>query len=378
MTKCKNLTKLSRKSIPDAIRLRLWVRSGGRCSLCNKPVYQNNFTLQEGTFGDLAHITAQTENGPRGNANSSSYAVDYENLLLLCKEDHKLVDDDANKYTTKILRKLKKDHEERIRLLTDININAKTYVLTIQSNIGATAVSINIEDVKWALFKNKKYPHEDNPYMIDLTNDQPSRTKSYYSRKIKEIDDSLDYFLSKYNHLDKKSHISIFPLALMPLLVYTGKKIGDKHEIDLYQFHRNTNNWIWKNTTNYQKYATITPYSIDKNKEVYLIVSLSDYIKEDKYKPLTKESCNIYEITIDNPNPNYLINKKQISEFQSIYRDVLNKIQAVHGKRTPINIMMAVPCPIAVQMGLSLLDKDPRIHFYDYNSDSGFIKALTL
>ena len=61
-----------RKSIPEAVRLRLWVASAGRCEFkgCNEYVWRNGLTLSEGNFADVAHIIASSEDGPRGNQDS--------------------------------------------------------------------------------------------------------------------------------------------------------------------------------------------------------------------------------------------------------------------------------------------------------------------
>lgn len=43
-----------RKSIPEAVKLQLWVKSAGRCEFkgCNTPVWYNGLTLSEGNFAE--------------------------------------------------------------------------------------------------------------------------------------------------------------------------------------------------------------------------------------------------------------------------------------------------------------------------------------
>ena len=48
-----------RRSIPATERLKLWVRSGGRCVICNRYLLEGSLSYRELTFGELAHIVGQ-------------------------------------------------------------------------------------------------------------------------------------------------------------------------------------------------------------------------------------------------------------------------------------------------------------------------------
>jgi len=73
-------------------------------------------TDDEAIIGDECHIVAQEQDGPRG-----EYPLDleqrdkYNNLLLLCKVHHKLIDDQPNTYTVDHLREMKATHERWVR-----------------------------------------------------------------------------------------------------------------------------------------------------------------------------------------------------------------------------------------------------------------------
>ena len=56
------------KDVPSHTRLKLWVKTAGRCEFrgCNKPVWRNNLTLSDGNFGEVAHIIGASKDGPRG------------------------------------------------------------------------------------------------------------------------------------------------------------------------------------------------------------------------------------------------------------------------------------------------------------------------
>jgi hypothetical protein len=94
----------------------LWGRSGGRCSMpdCRKLlVVDETETDDPSIVGDEAHIVADKPDGPRGDSPLPSEDRDkFDNLILLCKIHHKIVDDQKNAYTVEGLRQIKKDHIE--------------------------------------------------------------------------------------------------------------------------------------------------------------------------------------------------------------------------------------------------------------------------
>ena len=93
----------------------LWARSGNKCSFeeCKADLIANSTGLDdESVIGDEAHIVAKSVDGPRGNFPLDIDKRDnYDNLILLCKKHHKIVDDQPNLYTVEYLQKMKSDHE---------------------------------------------------------------------------------------------------------------------------------------------------------------------------------------------------------------------------------------------------------------------------
>jgi hypothetical protein len=96
----------------------LLLRSGNRCAF---PGCGEVLVLPEGNpeepvvIGEVAHIVAESIDGPRGD-----YPLPVErrgeqaNLLLLCAKHHKIIDEKPPYYTVERLRQLKEDHENRI------------------------------------------------------------------------------------------------------------------------------------------------------------------------------------------------------------------------------------------------------------------------
>ena len=78
---------MSHTSVPDKVKLRLWVAAGGRCQCpgCNDPLYRDDLTLAEMNRSNVAHIIAEKPGGPRGDeVLSAQLAGEFSNLMLLC------------------------------------------------------------------------------------------------------------------------------------------------------------------------------------------------------------------------------------------------------------------------------------------------------
>lgn len=100
-------------SISDKTRKALWGRSGNRCAICkHELVVDATKQDDESVVGDECHIVSAREKGPRHDATYPQEKLDsYENLILLCRIHHKMVDDQEATYTTDILRQMKANHE---------------------------------------------------------------------------------------------------------------------------------------------------------------------------------------------------------------------------------------------------------------------------
>lgn len=94
----------------------LWGRSGNRCALntCRRLLVEDESETDDASIvGDEAHIVAREEDGPRGVSTLTPEERDkFENLILMCKVHHKLIDDQPLKYTVHELLRIKANHLE--------------------------------------------------------------------------------------------------------------------------------------------------------------------------------------------------------------------------------------------------------------------------
>lgn len=95
----------------------LWGRAANRCAICQTELaFDKTEVDDESLIGDECHIIARQEGGPRGDEQLNTNQRDtYGNLVLLCKNHHKQVDDQRNFYTVGKLQEIKAKHETWVR-----------------------------------------------------------------------------------------------------------------------------------------------------------------------------------------------------------------------------------------------------------------------
>lgn len=102
-------------SISEKVRKILWARSGNRCAYCRHELVQPATALDDPTVtGDECHIVSSKPGGPRYDPFFVENHDSHENLILLCKVDHKRVDDQTGAYSVEILQNLKRLHEANV------------------------------------------------------------------------------------------------------------------------------------------------------------------------------------------------------------------------------------------------------------------------
>lgn len=373
---------MSSTHIPQDIKLKLWVASGSRCEFmgCNELVSQDDLTRQEDNFAHMAHIVADSPEGPRGDKElSPEMAKEFDNLILVCLKHSKLIDGkNREKYSIEDLRQQKKNHEERIRRQTALQPDNTTTVLRFIANIGDRAVTVVLNDALHAILP--KFSADDHGILLDFTARSGRGDENFWISFSDEIAKQVERDLADTNSRKRPSHISIFALGPMPLLMKLGNAVGNIIPADLYQCHRDTGKWEWKPESDEPFEYTTRESLVSKNKDVALVLSLSGKIHEDEVYKVFSEKPHLYEISMDSPTPGFLSQKSRIEKFRGKYRALLSLIRERHGGDVRIHLFPAVPAPVAVLCGRELLPKaDPSVIVYDQEKDKGgFVPILTI
>lgn len=112
-------------SITDKTRKTLWAKSGNRCLLCRIELVQQTDGVTENVIiGEECHIISSSDKGPRGNIPYDGDYDSYDNLILLCANDHKRIDELIDIYTVETLRLFKSVHEAWVKTTLEKDVTA--------------------------------------------------------------------------------------------------------------------------------------------------------------------------------------------------------------------------------------------------------------
>lgn len=375
---------MSKASIPNKTLFLLWGKSAGRCEFtgCNKLLSTDDITQKEYNKGQCAHIIADSPNGPRGDSKKSTpMSKDPSNLILLCPEHHKLIDDYPETYTVDKLLQMKEEHEKNIEHLTSFNgKNTQSYIIIYGANIGKHNCPIALNKVTEALLKDDLYPAERTPIELSIGNSfTTDNMNTFWNLEVNNLCSGFETRIAPRIINKEIKHCSVFALAPIPLLIKLGTLLTDQIEVNVYQKHREPDTWQWIEAEEFE-YSVIRPQR--ECKTVALNLSLSATIPEDDIKHVLGDDVSIWKITIEAPNNDYLKSKKHLKAFRETYRKIMDDIKRTYGNNIKIHLFPAIPNSVAVEIGRVYMPKaDLPIVIYDRNqSDQGkiFKKAIEI
>ena len=105
-------------TVSTRTKIILAMRSGDRCALpdCGRSLTRDAETGTTLTVGEAAHIAGSRPSSARHDPNMGDPERNhFDNLLYVCANCHKLVDQDVDSYPVERLRKLKAEHEAAVQ-----------------------------------------------------------------------------------------------------------------------------------------------------------------------------------------------------------------------------------------------------------------------
>lgn len=338
--------------IPENVKIRLWGKAAGRCQYegCNEPLWYDELTKAEFNSAYIAHIIADSPNGPRGDAIlSEQLKSDLSNLMLMCDKHHRLIDKvDVAGHRVERLQAMKTAHEKRVELLSSILNDKRSHIVLYGARIGEHHAPLSFQKAATAMVPSY-FPADNRAIELGLKN-----------ASIK--DHEVDYWNIEERHLETQfaecirprlaqggiNHFSIFALGPIPLLVKLGMLLSDIPAAEVYQLHREPADWAWQ-VEDDNEYIVSRPAEVKGAPAV--ILSLSATVIDSRITSALKGDHSIWKLTLVEPGNDYLKSRLQLSEFRKIFRKMLDEIKAAHGQGIPIHIFPAVPVSVAVEIG---------------------------
>ncbi len=100
-------------AISDRTRKLLWAKSGNSCAICKTELLSQK-NSEDFNIGEECHIISAKSNGPRHKENLGEYDSFY-NLILLCRNHHREIDELTDSYPEEVLTYMKMNHENWVQ-----------------------------------------------------------------------------------------------------------------------------------------------------------------------------------------------------------------------------------------------------------------------
>lgn len=375
---------MAKTQVPNKIQVALWAKSGGRCEFrgCNEDLIGDLIAGREdGKFGFIAHIVADSAGGPRGDVLRSPLLVkSLSNLILLCAKHHKGVDVDyLADHPESVLLEMKAEHEDRIAIVTGIAEERAAHVLRFAADIGQRDALVSTRSIFMAMPPDRhpaegrtidialvgcdSADHEENYWMT-----QQENLRRVFARKVKE-------------RIEQKEvrQLSVFALAPQPLLIELGRLLGDIVPVAVHQRYREPATWRWQPDQPAITFR-VGEYEGTPQVAVALKLALSATLTDDRIRSVLGDDVAIWSLTGENPHNDIMRRPEDLVEFKRHLRRLFDRIKAAHGENAVINVFPALPNSAAVEVGRVLMPKtDLPLKVYDQNrSVGGFIPTLTI
>src|SRR5947207_1243714 len=227
----------------------LWTRAAGRCQFngCNRLLYKSPVTQERVNISEKAHIYSFSPVGPRGRGpytRNGTKLNDVENLMLICHDCHKTIDQDkkGDRYSAELLRKWKTAHETRVVIVTGISPSKKSHVVLFGAKIGEETSPLQFERAVEAVFPNR-FPAEERPVKLSMVCEHEDRSEKYWLTESDNLRAAFERHVTPRIKEAEPCHFSMFGFAPQPLLILLGSLFTDKIPVNVYQLHREPPNW---------------------------------------------------------------------------------------------------------------------------------------
>lgn len=358
-------------------KMELFARAAGRCQFkgCNKWLFTEKLTFTSLNASNIAHIVASSPDGPRGNEiESHELANNIDNLMLVCREHHKLIDDRPAEYTSDILRRMKETHEIAVRRACDKIAIPETMIIRLISPIkGVQNVSANYGELVKAL-DLEKAPYDDRGMILDISDIGDYRTSEYWNQVIHKIRTFIKIKIESLLDAEKNIHLSVFPLAPIPTIIRFGYALGDKHNCDVFQKKRYPDTWKWARKEQTNNFVWSKEVKKQGTK-IAIMVELSDCMAERQVMEVYDADI-LYKIRAERVGVDCLESKEDLAAFWHVYQEVCSDVKNL-AEQTEVALFPAIPVSAAFEIGRRYMKGVyPIISIYDnYN---GFFKTLEI
>ncbi len=375
-----------RGRIKESVRNALWARTAGRCTICNRRLLGDSRTyLHSVLLAELAHNIGAIDGpeSPRRNENDGVEDTEAEeNLLVLCHDCHKVIDDPdhIDFFPPERLREIKEAFERRIEMVTENGGLTRTAALRVGSRIrGSLALASQREVAETLLAVNYLGLVE-----TQRTGDFTCRIhgsadgRGFWESAQQSIEDTLALARQAIDSGDVE-HISVFAIAPIPLLVYLGWRLDDKTPTRLFQKHRDPSiGWSWSSQDEPVEFGVsvtdgdAAALGAQDSEDVVLVCAVTSQVNVGLLPDNLSDAPRIEVGPLGvSPDPTLMSHEQSLSNFASQWREALAMAESQYPNAKRWHLVASAPVTVAIEAGRAVMrDAHPPVTVYERRAES--------
>lgn len=374
---------MAKSSVPQKVQSALWARAAGRCEYrgCNKSLVGDLIAGKEdGLYGFIAHIVADSPGGPRGDpVRSPLLAKSLDNLMLMCATHHKLIDVDApDDHPEAVLLAMKDAHEARVETNAGIDEERASHVLRFGATIGGNEALVSTQAIFSAMPPDR---HPASRQTIDLElvgSTYRDNEPEYWQLQRRNL---LQLFRERVGgRIERQeiTHLSVFALAPQPLLIELGRLLYEIVPTTVHQRHREPPTWKWQRDSPVLEFIASEPPA-GADGPVALKLAVSATVTDDRIERALGPDAAVWSIVVAEPGTDVVRQPEDLAAYRSVLRRMYDAIKARHGEGTVIHLFPILPVSLAVETGRVWMPKaDLEMLIYDQNREQGFVPTIRI
>jgi hypothetical protein len=384
--------------VSELERRTLWVRAGGRCTLCKAYLLEGALSAVEVPLGERAHIVGR-EDSPKSARGEHPMPVedrdDIDNLMLTCSLCHTEIDKKRVEgiLDVDLLGDLKRKHEVDIKTQTGLLRDSRTAIVRLAGAIRGDAMQLPRKAAAEAVIRCAgRFPFFVEAYdrqgveidLLQVDGEYPLED-AYYRTATRRIDAALETRVMPGIASGDIDHVSVFAIARLPLLIYLGWKLNDGIPADVYQRHRSTDDWQWPDPTAATDFTVTHDPALSAgqnlnaglDEDAVLITNLSGTTPVTDL-PAELQDAARWTISPDTgPAEDIFASAEVLGRFVAAVRGFFTDLESTHKHIKRLHVLGALPLAGAIELGRSLKSDAlrPTVVTYD-RTQQGYTLAL--
>lgn len=353
-----SVTKSPRYYDPQTLKL-LWGRAAGRCAMADCRV--ELFVTEDDydpicVLGEMGHIAASSNAGPRANVELDVRARDkYGNLILLCRNCHRKVDTLKRSYSDERLLEVKASHEAWVRTALPERgfTNLRWNVLRLQGDFPFDPTTIG------------EALSPDQEASIEQISVSPTRAS--WASIQESLQTQIHTMIASSDSV--ASRIAVFPLAPVSACIYSGYLLTNRLNIRGFQYQRDQATWAWPKNPEVLTTPTVAAsvHSTSPSAEVFFLFELTAPIDASELLEATSEDRAVYQCSVADLSTGWLKSKTQLDELARKAREVFEAAAIRYPTSPRWHMLYAGPAPGGVVVGQQLNPTMiPKVQLYEF------------